>query len=60
MKVYYIKKNVLIYFTIILFISVLSVIYYNNRLALIISTFLNVDMELPIYSVDVPDSGHIF
>lgn len=55
MKVYYIKKNVLINFAIVLLISTLSVIYYNCGLPPVINTFLNVDRELPIYSVDVPD-----
>ncbi|SNX55083.1 polysaccharide deacetylase family protein [Thermoanaerobacterium sp. RBIITD] len=55
MKIYYIKKNAIINIITVIVIAIISVLYFNYGAPPIINTFLNIDRELPIYSVDIPD-----
>lgn len=55
MKIYYVKKNILLNLLAVLLIAILSILYTNYGTPPLITTLLNIDRELPIYSVDTKD-----
>ncbi|AEF17691.1 MULTISPECIES: polysaccharide deacetylase family protein [Thermoanaerobacterium] len=55
MKLYYIKKSVIINLLAVFVLAFISILYTNYGVPPVISTLLNINMQLPIYSVDIPD-----
>ncbi len=55
MKIYYIKKSVIINLLAVFVLAFISILYTNYGVPPVISTLFNINRQLPIYSVDIPD-----
>ncbi|HHV73153.1 polysaccharide deacetylase family protein [Thermoanaerobacterium sp. R66] len=55
MKIYYIKKSVIINLLAVFVLAFISILYTNYGVPSVISTLFNINRQLPIYSVDIPD-----
>ncbi|MEG6565546.1 polysaccharide deacetylase family protein [Thermoanaerobacterium saccharolyticum] len=55
MKIYYIKKSVIINLLAVFVLASISILYTNYGVPPAISALFNINRQLPIYSVDIPD-----
>ncbi|AFK86525.1 MULTISPECIES: polysaccharide deacetylase family protein [Thermoanaerobacterium] len=55
MKIYYIKKSVIINLLAVFVLAFISILYTNYGVPPVINTLFNINRQLPIYSVDIPD-----
>jgi len=54
-KIYYVKKSVIVNLFAVFVLAFISVLYFNYGIPPVVRTFLNINRQLPIYSADIPD-----
>jgi Polysaccharide deacetylase. len=54
-KIYYVKRSVIVNLFAVFVLTIISILYFDYGIPLQVMTFLNINRQLPIYSVDIPD-----